>query len=97
MPKPAPTVGRAVHYVSHGTPFREDGTQAYVATCRSATVTEVNAEEPYQVGLAVQNPTGAHYHPLAAGGCFLFQPDGAGCSLPPDQRRGGTWHWPDLG
>jgi hypothetical protein len=88
-------IGRMVHYVSHGTPVRADGTQAYVATCRAAIVTEVNVEEPHQVGLAVQNPTGTFFHPLSDGGCFLFQPGGVGCSLPPEERRGGTWHWPD--
>lgn len=95
MTQPTPTVGRVVHYVSHGSPVRPDGTQAYVATCRAATVTEVNLEEPYQVGLCVQNPTGLFFHPLAEGGTFLHQPDGAGCSLPPSERRGGSWHWPE--
>jgi hypothetical protein len=91
---PRATVGRAVHYVSHGSPVRPDGTQEYVATCRAATVTEVNAEEPYQVGLSVQNPTGLFFRPLSEGGSFLHDPDGEGCSLPPGERRGGTWHWP---
>jgi len=86
-------VGRVVHYVSHGTPIRPDGTQAYVATCRAATITEVNAEEPYQVGLCVQNPSGLFFHSLAEGGSFLHQPEGVGCSLPPGERRGGSWHW----
>lgn len=95
MTAPTPSVGRVVHYVSHGSPVREDGTQAYVATCRAAMVTEVNVEEPFQVGLAVLNPSGMFFHSLAEGGCFLYQPDGAGCSLPPRERRGGTWHWPE--
>lgn len=90
-----PSVGRGVHYVSHGTPVREDGTQAYTAQCRAATITEVSAEEPHQVGLGVQNPTGLFFHPLAAGGSFLFDPVGGACSLPPEERRGGTWHWPE--
>jgi hypothetical protein len=74
---------------------RPDGTQQYVSVCRAATVTEVNAEEPHQVGLSVTNPTGLFFHPLDSGGCFLYQPGGAGCSLPPGERRGGTWHWPE--
>ncbi|MFI0827310.1 hypothetical protein ACH4Q7_22960 [Streptomyces roseolus] len=94
-PQPAPTIGRIVHYVSHGTPVREDGTQAYAATCRAAIVTEVNDEEPYQVGLSIQNPTGLFFRALAEGGAFLHQPDGAGCSLPPGERRASTWHWPE--
>jgi hypothetical protein len=88
-------VGRVVHYVSHGTPVRPDGTQAFVPACRAAAITEVNAEEPFQVGLSVTNPTGMFFHPLSAGGSFLYQPDGVGCSLPPEQRRPGTWHWPE--
>lgn len=90
-----PTVGRIVHYVSHGTPVRADGTQAFTAQCRAATVTEVNVEEPDQVGLQVTNPTGFFFHPLAEGGCFLYEPEGGGCSVPPGERRGGTWHWPE--
>lgn len=73
MATPTPSVGRIVHYVSHGTPVREDGTQAFVPQCRAAIVTEVNAEEPMQVGLAVQNPTGTFFHPLAQGGCFQHE------------------------
>jgi len=38
-----PSVGRIVHYVSHGTPVLEDGTQAYTAQCRAAIVVEVGA------------------------------------------------------
>jgi hypothetical protein len=78
-----PSVGRAVHYVSHGTPIREDGTQAFTPQCRAATVT-------------VTNPTGIHFQPLAEGGCFLYDPAGSTCSLPPGDRRGGTWHWPEF-
>lgn len=95
MKGPRATVGRAVHYVSHGTPVRPDGTQEYVATCRAATVTEVNVEEPHQVGLSVQNPTGLFFRPLTEGGAFLYDAHGAACSLPPGERRGGTWHWPE--
>ncbi|MFC8466018.1 hypothetical protein [Streptomyces sp. NPDC057250] len=95
MSQPAPSIGRTVHYVSHGTPYRPDGTQEYVATCRAAIVTEVNAEEPYQVGLSVLNPEGLFFRPLSAGGCFLYQPDDTGCSLPSNARLGGSWHWPE--
>lgn len=38
-----PSVGRIVHYVSHGTPLRPDGTQAFTKQCRAATITEVGA------------------------------------------------------
>lgn len=74
QPLPLPDVGEIVHYVSHGTPVREDGSQAYPSVCRAAIVTEVTADprdsdEEQMVGLAVQNPTGQFFHPLAAGGC----------------------------
>lgn len=36
-----PSIGHIVHYVSHGTPVREDGTQAFTKQCRAALITEV--------------------------------------------------------
>ncbi|MGH3783156.1 MAG: hypothetical protein ACRDZY_08370 [Acidimicrobiales bacterium] len=36
-------VGLTVHYVSHGTPLRPDGTQVYTCQCRAAVVTEAGA------------------------------------------------------
>lgn len=36
-----PGVAHTVHYVSHGTPVRADGTQAYTKQCRAAVITEV--------------------------------------------------------
>lgn len=38
-----PTVNRAVHYVSWGSPIQPDGTQRYGRECRAATITEVGA------------------------------------------------------
>lgn len=86
-----PSVGRIVHYVSHGTPVREDGSQAYTARCRAAVVTEVHGPAPtpatveaapmYDVGLAVLNPTGMFFYGHA------MQMEAA--------RDGGTWHWPE--
>lgn len=81
----AARVGSAVHYVSFGTPGGE-----YTSQCRSATVTEVGAGGA--VGLAVLNPTGLFFHPLAAGG---------GCPFDADHNevdplgKGGSWHWPE--
>ncbi|MBZ6207545.1 hypothetical protein KVH31_13655 [Streptomyces olivaceus] len=80
-----PTVGRIVHYVSHGTPVREDGTQAFPPRCRAAVVTEVDETEPYRTGLAVLNPTGQFCHSLSAGGCMADF----------TENQGGTWHWPE--
>jgi len=79
------SVGRIVHYVSHGTPVRADGTQAFTGQCRAAIVTEVGdpeATEPelMDVSLAVLNPTG-----------MFFNQD-----VPySEDRAGGSWHWPE--
>ncbi|XVV34933.1 hypothetical protein ACQPXT_13185 [Streptomyces sp. CA-100214] len=81
-----PSVGRTVHYLSHGTPVREDGTQAFTATCRAATVTEVDDEDTGRVGLLVHNPTGNFWHPLAAGGSRQDE----------DKRQPASWHWPEV-
>lgn len=94
-----PSVGRIVHYVSYGSPVREDGTQAYTAKCRAAIVTEVGewpegktsgaarSNIAVPVGLCVLNPTGMFFHSIADGGCMQSE---AG-------REGGTWHWTDMG
>lgn len=75
-----PSVGRVVHYSSHGTPVREDGSQAYESQCRAAVVTEVNDDPARSVGLAVLNPTG------------MFFPS----AIPYDESgSGGSWHWPE--
>ena len=95
-----PSIGRIVHYVSHGTPIREDGTQAYTAQCRAAIITEVGdwpegiSEADKQniavpVGLAVLNPTGMFFHSIADGGCMQSEVGADGA------RTGGTWHWPE--
>ncbi|MFD9422319.1 MULTISPECIES: hypothetical protein [unclassified Streptomyces] len=85
MSAPAPTVGRTVHYVSHGTPVRSDGSQEFPPSCRAAIVTEIDPEDPGRVGLAVLNPTGQFFHPLSAGGCVRAD----------EGRVGGSWHWPE--
>lgn len=74
-----PSVGSIVHYVSHGSPIREDGTQAFKSECRAAIVTEVT--NPTNLKLAVINPTGFFFR----GECLF---DGA-------DKRGGSWHWPE--
>ena len=86
-----PSVGRVVHYVSHGTPVREDGTQAHAAQCRAAIVTEVDPAYPGRVGLTVLNPTGNFFRSLDAGGCEWLPVEAE------DHQRlsGGTWHWPE--
>jgi len=94
-----PSVGRIVHYVSHGTPVREDGTQAYTSQCRAADITEIDRAPGWRVGLMVKNPTGLFFHSLADGGSD-YDP-GAGRQRKVDwscsgqHHQGGTWHWPE--
>jgi len=80
-----PSVGRIVHYVSHGSPVREDGTQAYKSQCRAAIITEVYDDPPAggqeDVGLCVLNPEGV----------FLQR----GRPHDETEHKGGTWHWPE--
>lgn len=86
-----PTVGRIVHYVSHGTPIRGDGSQAYTKECRAAIVTVVHGpainpatledSDMWDVGLCVLNPTGMFFHEH--------------CVQMEHARDGGTWHWPE--
>jgi len=57
MPDQQPSVGRAVHYVSYGTPGGE-----YDSQCRAATITEVYPGHSDLVGLAVLNPTGMFFN-----------------------------------
>lgn len=85
-----PSVGRIVHYVSHGTPVRKDGSQAFSSQCRAAIVSEVPADpqddiEADTVGLVVLNPGGVFFHPLSEGGCRHAEAT----------HEGGTWHWPE--
>lgn len=83
-----PTVGRIVHYVSHGTPVRTDGTQAYTAQCRAAVIAELcdapDGIDPETgtpcVSLCVLNPTGVFFS----------------SHLPFDDTMApGSWHWPE--
>lgn len=77
-----PSVGRIVHYRSHGTPVREDGTQAYTGECRAAVVTalpDVQIPEGSVVSLCVLNPSGMFFHEAVVQGA---------------EDQGGSWHWP---
>jgi hypothetical protein len=86
--QPRPTIGQIVHYVSHGTPPRPDGTQAFPPACRAAIVTEVNdvptgPDGEWLVGLCVLNPSG------------IFLQTGVEQDNDP-VPAGGTWHWPEM-
>lgn len=74
-----------MRYVSHGTPVREDGTQAFPSVMNAAMITEVE-EGTDRVGLQVVTPKGVFFHSLADGGAEYF----AGKTAP-----GGTWQWPE--
>lgn len=89
MAEQRPSVGRMVHYVSHGTPPRADGSQAFTSQCRAAVITDVpwpdDPEVADSVRLAVLNPTG-----------MFFSPDAYPHCEPEDgYAQGGTWHWPE--
>lgn len=81
-----PSIARMVHYVSHGTPVRPDGTQEYTSQCRAATITELSYLDPEltrptdEVGLCVLNPTG-----------FFFRSDVPYSA----DHKPGSWHWPE--
>jgi hypothetical protein len=75
-----PSIGRIVHYVSHGSPVLPDGTQTYKSECRAAVVTEITGFGE-MVGLCVLNPTGQFFQRV------VEQDEGA--------HAGGTWHWPE--
>jgi hypothetical protein len=82
-------VGVFVHYVSHGTPVRPDGTQAFRSLCRAAVVTELDPDSEHRVGLCVLNPTGLFFHPLTVGGSEAASVRGdSGAGMIP-----GSWHW----
>jgi len=102
-----PSVGRVVHYVSHGTPVREDGSQAYQSVCRAAVITEVGAWVPEVVRapyISEENTklreVTEQWHPDA---CVLEVHNPTGLFFntcrhhePVEGRYlPGTWHWPE--
>jgi len=78
-----PTVGRIVHYLSHGSPVLPDGSQKYKPECRAAVVTQniLGFMDTPLVGMAVLNPTGMFFE--------------YGCPEDPTAAMGGSWHWPE--
>lgn len=76
-----PTVGRIVHYQSHGSP---DGT--YKSECRPAIITSAptsggRGRPSKKIDLAVFNPTGMFFN---------------SCVQDEDTKAGGTWHVPEM-
>lgn len=84
-----PSVGRIVHYVSHGTPPKADGTQAFKSECRAAIITGVKNDTT--VDLFVMNPTGVFLNQE----CYFVGVDGPGYDRETGSYPGGTWHWPE--
>jgi len=76
-----PSISRAVHYVSYGTPGGE-----YKSECRAATITAVHDDQPVPesgvpyVDLYVMNPNGTFHN--------------NDCKYD-ENKAGGTWHWPE--
>jgi hypothetical protein len=102
-----PSVGRVVHYVSHGTPGGEYGKE-----CRAAIVTGLAGDpnSPNKVALAVLNPTGmffnesVDYHEGAEtpgdASCPSASTHGSpfrycACGWVEASLKGGSWHWPE--
>lgn len=82
-----PSIGLAVHYVAHGTPIREDGTQAFPPACRAAIIAAVKDPAGQAGGgivdLAVLNPTGLFFHQDVS-------------HVNAEHQVGGSWHWPEV-
>lgn len=86
MATPLPSVGRIVHYVSHGSPVLADGTQRYTSVRRAAIITAVPStlDDQAHISLAVFQPEGMYFNQAVP----YAEPDGTGLV-------GGTWHWPE--
>lgn len=84
MSEQKPSIGRTVHYLSHGTPVLQDGSQTYTSECRAAIITELTDQAAIGgdcVSLCVLNPTGQFFRQ------HVCQDETAAV--------GGTWHWPE--
>lgn len=83
---PTPSVGRIVHYVSHGTPSRGDSSQEFKSECRAAVIAGIpNPDDLSVLQLCVLTPTDVRFHEATHDeGDF----NDAG-------RWNGTWHWPE--
>ena len=88
-----PTISRVVHYVSHGSPFLADGSQAFGKRCRAAIIADVDPDSP-AVTLCVLNPSGIFFHdatPYDDG----YDPASLDTGLCHGREyAGGSWHWP---
>ncbi|MFI1723951.1 hypothetical protein [Streptomyces sp. NPDC020489] len=91
-PGARPRVGDTVHYVSHGTPPRADGSQAFTSQCRAAIVTAV-LDGALPLADTVQ--TEAWDSNVLVAALAVLNPEGAFFNRVPRSEhdyRGGTWH-----
>ena len=101
-----PSIGRVVHYISHGTPPGPSGLQAFESKCRAAVVTEVGtligthptleiSSDEEAIGLCVLNPTGLFFNQgvVQDQGADVGATDSPFCGG--RVYHGGTWHWPE--
>lgn len=93
------SVGRIVHYVSYGSPVRDDLTQQYPSECRAAIVTEVFGPlKPFPEYLAsAHGKSGPEWEHWAT--MTVFTPQGHFTNTGPydgsEDPAPGTWHWPE--
>lgn len=106
-----PSVGRIVHYVSHGTPPRPDGSQEFRSECRAAVIAGVpNPKDPSVLQLCVLNPTGLFFNEVCRHNKGAETPGSSDCPNAATHGNpfrycscgwmeaslvGGTWHWPE--
>jgi hypothetical protein len=87
-----PSISRAVHYVSYGTPGGE-----YSSTCRAATIVEVGA----WLDIMEDFPADGRvmYQNWDEEACVLFVMNPSGLffnTCKHDENKApGTWHWPE--
>lgn len=100
-----PGISSAVHYVSHGTPVREDGSQAFRSVCRAAIITEVGAWITVETaeaasfsrseGRPIRHAEQWYYSDAVQ--LTVLNPTGQffnACKHSQAAHVGGTWHWP---
>jgi hypothetical protein len=88
-----PSVGRVVHYVSHGSP---DGT--FQSQHRAAIITEVYFEPLAEID-GVQFEVKTSEVDLTKAGIAVFNPNGMyfaqHAPYDPTAQQPGSWHWPE--
>jgi hypothetical protein len=84
-----PSVGRTVHYTSYGTPGGE-----YDSECRAAIIAGIPDPRSLAVSRLVEDEVSARQVielcVLNPRGVFFDM-----CEHDEDEKRGGTWHWPE--